>query len=732
MPAPLKHADVLRSNIPYATRICEIAERVGKYASDADIERIHRAYVFAARAHGLQKRKSGELFITHPLAVAGLLAYMKMDIDTVITGLLHDTVEDTNVTLKEISEHFGSDVAYLVDGVTKLASVDELTPRQIKEAENIRKMVLAMANDIRVLFVKLADRLHNMSTLDSMPKDRARVKARECQELYAPLANRLGIYWIKQALQDLAFFTLDQERYCELRRLQDERIKALEHTPDEIANRIREKVCSHIEDVKVDWRAKHIYSLHQKLEEKHISFDQINDVLAFRVIVPDTLACYQALGVIHGMYQYHIGSFKDYISTPKGNGYKSLHTTVFIDGQRTEIQIRSQDMHFFAENGLAAHWLYKERKENWDERKDKQPGYHDLAWLKSLAEHSVETSNPLEFMENLRLDLFIQEVFVFSRDGELYPMPRNATALDFAYAIHTNVGHQCVGARVNGGHADLTYVLRNGDHVEIITNPEQSPSMSWLNIVRTRRARHAIRQFFRKQDQRSSILLGEKLLSEIDYPDDIPPSILQQLSCGSLDELKERLGRGETSIDQLLQALYGKDGAWDANEIGKHMFHTAKCCHPVPGDPVRARILKGRGIELHTSDCKRVQCQQQIEWRAFEWPDIPKRLYPATIYMKVRNLRGMLSRIANAISCEQANIEDIRMNQMTGGIARLCLLIEVQNLAQLQAIIRELRDIDGVIQAQRNKDDQDGEDKLMKLSHAVVQLHAQGNGEDTT
>lgn len=708
----MDHKDVFTSSVSHTSRIYEITERVAEYAPNADFDLINRAYVFAAQAHGPQKRKSGELFITHPLAVAGLLAQQRLDVETIITGLLHDTVEDTDVTLEQISELFGKDVAYLVDGVTKLNQIVDPASKQIQQAENLRKMTLAMANDVRVLFVKLADRLHNMTTLGSLSPERAKIKANECLEIYAPLANRLGSYWIKQALQDLAFFTVNREEYLRLLYLRDETIATLSHTPTELSDIIKHGLEKLGLGAKVTWRAKHIYGLYEKMHDKQLEFDSVHDVLALRVIVDDKSSCYQALGLIHELYTPHIGRFKDYIANPKQNLYKSLHTTVYgPDKYLLEIQIRSHAMHDFAENGIASHWLYKDNKSF--------SAFNDLSWLKNLADLSVNTLNPLEFLKNVQLDLFIPEVFVFSRDGDLYSLPRNATPLDFAYAVHSDVGNQCMGVRINGNNATFSKRLRNGDRIEIITNPEQSPSLTWMQLVKTPKARHAIRQFFKKQNKQDSIFLGEKILRDVSQ-EPITEDVLTLIQCESMDDLNEKLGRGEISIDKVYRALFDKDHLLSMKGVKKHMLYAAHCCYPVPGDVVVGILVKNHGFELHYHCCNKVLDRKELNWRTIEWKPEDGHVYPTAIELRTENRRGMLATISTIMSDEQANIEDMRMHQMAGEITTLSFLVEVRGRDHLAAVIRRLRDIDGAIKVHRSNKGNFVNRKVMKTINKAV------------
>lgn len=713
----LNYQDVFHSNVSYATRIYEIVERVADYAPDADFDLINRAYVFAAQAHGRQKRKSGELFIIHPLAVAGLLAEMRLDVETVITGLLHDTVEDTEVSLADIEQLFGAKVAFLVDGVTKLNHVDAES-KEVKEAENLRKIILAMSNDIRVIFIKLADRLHNMSTLGSLAPDRAKIKADECFNVYAPLANRLGLYWIKQALQDLSFFTNNRETFQKLTQLRDESIAALKYTPKEMADVMQSLLEKRNLQAKVTWRSKHIFSLHEKIKRKNLAFDQVHDTLAFRIIVADRAACYQALGLIHELYQNKIGQIKDYIGTPKKNGYQSLHTSVYDnEGCLLEVQIRSKDMDERAENGFAAHWLYKDDPN--------MTNHQTMAWLKNLAYLSMDINNPKEFLESVQLDLFIQEIFVFSRDGDFYSLPRNATPLDFAYAVHTDVGHQCMAVRINGKDASLSQRLRNGDHIEVITNPEQGPSLTSLKLVKTPRARQSIRQFFKRQSRQDSIALGHQMILNI-FHAPLPDAVLSHLSCIDMDDLKAKLGRGEMPLDKLYSEVCNQQHPLNISDMQQRMLYTAPCCRPVPGDCIIGKMVENSGFELHYYRCNQALGQKNQAWQSFEWQGDSQQLYATGIELVTKNKRGMLARLSAIMSKANADIEDLRMHQLAGGITTLLFLVEVHGRDHLAGIIRLLRDIDGVIKVSRdNRGNLEARKNIKPIHYALADFAAQ-------
>ncbi|MDX8396281.1 MAG: RelA/SpoT family protein, partial [Mariprofundaceae bacterium] len=504
------------------SRIFEITEKVLSYSPKADIDLINRAYVFAAQAHKDQRRISGDMYITHPLAVANILASLRLDVASIVTGLLHDTVEDTHVTLDDIRDRFGDDIARLVDGVTKIGQI-RFDSSEHQQAENFRKMILATAEDLRVLLVKLADRLHNMRTLGFMRESKRKVVSEETMQLYAPLAHRLGIHWIKQEMEDLSFAHIDTESYQTLLLEFKDKIDFLHQTRERLEGVLQEALSRQGVHAEVQGRMKHLYSLYDKMKRKHISFDEIYDMVAFRIIVDDTPACYHALGMIHSLYRPVPGRFKDYIALPKPNGYQSLHTSVIgPENYRIEVQVRTDSMHRYAEDGVAAHWLYKDDSANQNEQKHFQ-------WLRQLTELLQQTDTPSEFMENVRLDLFVQEVYVFSRDGDIYALPRGARPLDFAYAVHTDVGHHCVGVRINGELSDFHAKLRNGDQIEVMTEPDQTPSRQWLRYVKTTKAKQSIRQWFRRQERDSNIHMGESILQDVIGGRELPEVTLEKL-----------------------------------------------------------------------------------------------------------------------------------------------------------------------------------------------------------
>ena len=680
------------------SRIFEITERVASYAPKADLDLINRAYVFAAHAHAGQVRQSGDPYITHPLSVATILASLRMDESSIVTGLLHDTVEDTGISLEEIEHHFGADVAHLVDGMTKIGKIhfDPSDSTEYKQAENFRKMILATAKDLRVLIVKLADRLHNMRTLSFMRENKRQSIARETMQIYAPLAHRLGMHWLKQEMEDLAFKHLEKDAYNILLNEMQERIDGLNQTRERLEAIIQQALQRQGVKARVQGRMKHLFSIHEKMQRKHVNFDEVFDLVAFRVIVDDMMACYQTLGVIHSLYRPVPGRFKDYIAIPKPNGYQSLHTTVIgPENFRIEVQIRTESMHKYAEDGVAAHWAYKDNKAAKGEEKD-------FKWLKQLTDLLQGSENPNEFLENVRLDLFVQEVYVFSRDGDIFALPRGARPLDFAYLVHTDVGDHCVGVRINGEIADFSTRLRNGDQIEIMTSPDQVPSRQWLQYVKTPRARQAIRQWFRRQERETSIRIGEQILKEATGKRDVGKAILGRLECDDSETLKIRLGRGDIPIHVLLNALeVDRSLPLRLTGMGKAMMHAAECCHPIPGDPVLGQISSGEGMILHHRKCPQLKKRVSENWLEVEWEPQPDQVYKTGIEVRSRNIRGMLAKVTKSIAEAGSSIEDLKLEQRGGSMTELLFLVEVEGRNQLALVLRAIKAIDGVVLVRR-------------------------------
>ncbi|GMR00119.1 MAG: bifunctional (p)ppGpp synthetase/guanosine-3',5'-bis(diphosphate) 3'-pyrophosphohydrolase [Zetaproteobacteria bacterium] len=679
------------------SRIFEVTDKVRSHDPRADIDLINRAYVFAAHAHANQKRSSGEPYLSHPLAVANILASLRLDDKSIVTGLLHDTVEDTSVTLEDIQSRFGEDVARLVDGVTKIGKI-HFPSSEHKQAENFRKMILATAKDIRVLLVKLADRLHNMRTLGFLPERKQEGISQETMQLYAPLANRLGIHWLSQEMEDLAFSYIDPESYKMLSNSLADHLEGLNQTRERLERILQEAVSRQGVSARVQGRMKHLYSLYQKMERKKLDFDEIYDLVAFRVIVEDMPTCYQTLGVIHSLYRPVPGRFKDYIALPKPNGYQSLHTSIIgPDNFRLEVQIRTEDMHRHAEDGVAAHWLYKDGVSGEEAKRNFQ-------WLNQLTELLQDSDQPGEFLETVRLDLIVQEVYVFSRDGDLFALPRGALPLDFAYAVHTDVGNHCIGVRINGQQADFQTRLHNGDQVEVLTNAEQTPSRRWLQYVRTPRARQAIRQWFRREEKEASVRVGRGILNEIfGKRAKLESKILTSLKCGDVEELQARLGRGEIPVDKLLDVAEHNHIKGLSIQGTKHgLIHAAECCRPLPGDLVLGCFQHGQGMVVHHQDCPHAGEGKQETWVDVKWTPDAGKLYPTLLEIKTKNRRGMLSAVSGSIAKSGGEIEDLRIHQLAGAVTTLTILVEVSDRVHLANVMRAIRRVDDVIRVKRS------------------------------
>ena len=710
------------------SRIFEITERVASYAPKADLDRINRAYVFAAHAHAGQMRISGEPYITHPLAVAGILASLGMDEATVITGILHDTVEDTSVTLDDVRQNFGDDVATLVDGVTKIGKI-HFNSSEHKQAENFRKMILATAKDLRVLIVKLADRLHNMRTLGFMREEKRRMIGEETLEIYAPLAHRLGIHWIKQEMEDLVFSHLETDAYKSLLDEMQGRLVGLNKTRERLESIIQEALQRQGLKARVQGRMKHLYSIHEKMQRKHVNFDDIFDLVAFRVIVEDMTTCYQALGVVHSLYRPVPGRFKDYIALPKPNGYQSLHTAVIgPENFRIEVQIRTEAMHSYAEDGVAAHWAYKEGATKAGERES-------FKWLKQLTDLLQEAENPSEFLENVRLDLFVQEVYVFSRDGDIFPLPRGARPLDFAYSVHTDIGHHCIGVRINGEMADFSARLKNGDQIEIMTSPDQWPSRQWLQYVKTPRARQSIRQWFRRQERETSIRMGEKILREYIGNKDLPAEVLSRFKCENMEEMRAQIGQGDIPIHELLEHTEHDKRILPLKLKGlkRSMMHPAECCHPIPGDPVLGQFISGEGMKLHHRKCHEVTDHADIDWLEVEWEAQPGLLFKTGIEVRSQNERGMLANVTRSIADASSSIEDLKLRQRGGSVTELLFLVEVEDRRHLAAVLRSIKGVRGVVSVvRRNRVGLSGKPESRALGETLRDFFSRKSSANST
>jgi len=725
-------------------RLNDILDRVTSYHPDPDLDLVKKAYVYSAKVHTGQLRKSGEPYLVHPLEVAGILAELKLDESSVVTGLLHDTIEDTLATKQEISELFGAEIADLVDGVTKLSQFTAANTQEEKQAENFRKMVVAMAKDIRVLLVKLADRTHNMRTLDAMkPESQERI-ARETLDIYAPLANRLGIQWIKSELEDLSFKYLRPQDFEELTTrvtaTAREKERFIQEVVEIIELRLRE---SGVKDAEVSGRVKHLYSIWRKMRELDVDFDQIQDVIGFRVIVGSVAECYEALGVIHSEWKPVPGRFKDYIAIPKPNRYQSLHTTVVgPKGERIEVQIRTREMHRIAEEGVAAHWAYKEKGRDGKggealSKKDAE----SFGWLRQLVEFQKEVADPREFLETVKVDLFSDEVFVFTPKGAVKSLPRGATPVDFAYTIHSEVGEHTVGAKVNGKLVPLRYKLKNGDTVEILTSPHSHPSKDWLTFVKTSRAQARIRQFIRQAEHRRSIEIGRELaerefrrfgvtLNKV-HKDGTLDKAANALGYRIADDLLAGIGYGKISpgdvIRQIVPAeklaqppppsdaapasrlteMFRKLGRRPAggvriSGIEDVLVRYGRCCNPVPGDAIIGFITRGRGVTVHTGGCEKalgIDPERRVE---VSWDVKGDLKRPVSLRVVTTDRPGILAKISQKFSEAGVNISQASCRTMMPGERAVNdFEVTIGDLTQLKAVMRSIERIDGVTSVER-------------------------------
>ncbi|MBW7956615.1 MAG: bifunctional (p)ppGpp synthetase/guanosine-3',5'-bis(diphosphate) 3'-pyrophosphohydrolase [Deltaproteobacteria bacterium] len=712
-------------------RLENILEKVASYSPKADLELIKKAYVVSGVLHQGQIRQSGEPYLTHPLEVANILADMRMDSQSVATGLLHDTVEDTHTTIERIDELFGPEIAGLVDGLTKLSRMT-FEKKADHEAENFRKMVLAMGRDIRVILIKLADRLHNMRTLGSLDPAKQRKIAQETLDIYAPLANRLGIGWIKTELEDLAFMYLEPESYADLKEKLASALNIKENFIETVKEQIEAKLKENGVEGDVSGRPKHLFSIYKKMKEQDVEFDRIYDIMAFRVIVNTLKDCYGVLGIIHSTWKPVPGRFKDYIAIPKLNMYQSLHTTVVGPfGVRMEVQIRTEEMHRIAEYGIAAHWRYKEGRE--PEGKDDK----SFAWLRQLLEFQMDLKDSDEFMDSLKVGLFPEEVFVFTPKGDIKQFPLGATPVDFAYSVHTDIGNTCSGAKVNGKMVPLKYRLRNGDIVEIITSQSHNPSKDWLKFVVSSRAKARIRQWIKTEERAKSIALGKEILDKELTRHSLEPGKFlkseefEKIAAGfgvqGAESLLASVGYGKISANQVLGKLLPPEKLRDRQKFSfRRMFDKwkpgekdrsaiivrgvedvlvrfAKCCNPLPGDEIEGYITHGQGVAIHAVGCPtllHIDRDRRIE---VAWDRKIKSMRPVSIQVVCRNEKGLLAEMTNAIKTADANISsaDIRTSQDNKAVCTF--EVEVSDSNHLKNIISALKSIKKVTKVERIK-----------------------------
>lgn len=709
-------------------RLNDITGEVLSYHPKADIQLIEKAYVYSAKVHRGQIRLSGEPYLSHPLEAAHILAKLKMDVICIAAGLLHDTIEDTVADLEEIREVFGEEVATIVDGVTKISKM-HLVNRKERQAENVRKMILAMSSDIRVILVKLADRLHNMRTLGFQPEEKQRQIASETLDIYAPLAGRMGINWIKSDLEDLCLFYLEPEIYARIKNETARRRNEIQ----ELMAEVRAELTRKLEEVNIQAtvksRQKHFYSIYKKMVAQDLNVDQVYDILAFRVIVNTVRECYEVLGHIHSLWKPVQRRFKDYVSMPKANMYQSLHSTVIGPlGERMEVQIRTWDMDRVAESGIAAHWKYKE---GGGARKTDEKQF---AWLKQLLDWQRDLKDPVEFLDTVKMDLFPDEVYVFTPTGEIKAFPKGATVVDFAYSIHSEIGEKCMGAKVNGKMVPLKYQLRNGNIVEIITSPKQHPSKDWLEFVKTSRAKTKIRHWIKQEERDQGLSLGKSILEKALQKERITLSnmfrsdqikaIAEDLSFQSTEELVAQIGFGKVSARQVVGRLKPKLGIQEdrsrslmSKMVGRlkrpkgqgvrvhgmsdMLIHFANCCHPLPGEKVVGFITRGRGITIHQEKCRHIQNADPDRLVDVSWEPIESDVYPAKLRVTSVERKGVLADVSAIISQRDANIihAEIKTTVDHKGIA--LFTIEVDGYAQLQNIMGAIKKVKNVMRVER-------------------------------
>lgn len=710
-------------------RLNDILDTVTSYHPDADLSLIQKAYVFSAKVHEGQVRLSGQPYLSHPLEVAGILANMKLDVGTIASGLLHDVLEDTIASPDEVKSLFGKEIANIVGGVTKISKMS-FADSEERHAENIKKMILAMAQDIRVIMVKLADRMHNMRTLGYHTPEKQRKIAEETLDIYAPLAARLGMRKMQVELEDLALYYLEPEIYNQISagiaKRRGERARYIK----EVKDIIRERLTEFGLQGNVSGRPKHFYSIYTKMMDQNLSLEELYDIIAFRIILHTVKECYEALGIIHSLWKPVVGRFKDYISLPKGNLYQSLHTTVIGPyGERMEIQIRTGEMHRIAEEGIAAHWRYKEGGNA------KESDTLKFAWLRELVDWQDDLKDPREFLESVRVDLFPDEVYVFTPKGDVKEFPRGATPVDFAYSIHTEVGRRCSGAKVNGKLVPLDYKLKNGEIVEIMTSPHHVPSRDWLKFVKTSRAKTRIRQWVKIEERERSIALGKEICERefrkhgVSLASYVKSGELakaaSELSIQSVDDLLASVGFGKISPLRVLGRLIpskdlekaGRAGALErlvkrvikrkdkggikVKGVEDVMIRLGKCCNPLPGEPIVGYITRGRGVTVHTTSCPRIMTEDGERRVDVEWDVSEDVVHPVKIQVLSFDKKGLLADISGVISQSEANILEAEVHTSLDKRAVSNFVIEVTDANHLNMVVASLKKLKNIIKVTR-------------------------------
>jgi len=713
------------------TDLDQLIAKVRTYNPEADIDLVNRAYAFSAKAHEGQTRRSGEPYLQHPLAVAGVLTSLRSDVPAIVAGLLHDTLEDTLTTPETLEREFGKDVARLVDGVTKIGKI-QFRNHEEKQAENFRKMVLSMADDIRVILIKLADRLHNMRTLEHLQEAKRQQIAQETLEIYAPLANRLGIGWMKNELEDLCLKYLKPDAYAMLKLRVAKRDEERQQYIEEVVRVVKQALAEAGVQGEVQGRPKHLYGIYQKMERQSISFEEVYDLTAIRIITDTKMNCYALLGLIHSLWRPVPGRFKDYIAIPKSNLYQSLHTTVVgPKGEHVEFQIRTEEMHRLAEHGIAAHWKYKERGQI-DDKDGKV-----FSWLRQFVEWHQDLADNRQFMDSVKLDLFHDVVYVFTPKGMVKEMPLGSTPVDFAYAIHTEVGDRCVGAKVDGKIVPLRHQLVSGDTVEILTSPTQVPHKDWLKFVRTPRAKTKIKHWLKIEEQKRSLEIGRRLLEREFRRHEMAPAqmlksdrlvgVAHELGFETVDEMSAAVGYGSLSTAQVLSrfaplAPQAEKGVLPEEpqphrpQVGKQdekgvkvkggrdlLMQLSRCCNPVPGDHIMGYITRGRGLTIHSVGCPNLEALDYDKERLVEvdWDTSTASTHPVKVSVLAVDKTGVLANVSSAISGAEANISRAEIATREDRKAVLDFVVEVANTAHLGRVLKAIESVDGVITARR-------------------------------
>lgn len=723
-------------------RIQEILDKVASKNKDVNLELIQKAYIFAATAHAGQVRLSGEPYLSHPLAVASFLADMGFDEATIAAGLLHDTVEDTSVTIDDIVENFGDDVADIVDGVTKISRIS-FDNKEEAQAENIRKMILAMSHDMSVIMVKLADRVHNMSTLDFQKAYKQKRIAQETMDIYAPLANRLGLYVIMRKLEDLSFKYLRPDVYNLIVHWLDDHQVVEKRMIEKIVGMLKGILATAGIDGDVYGRIKHKYSIYKKMLAESLTLDEMHDIMAFRVIVKEVSECYAVLGLVHQQWKPVHGRFKDYISMPKANGYQSLHTTVIgPDGERIEVQIRTEEMHRQAEHGIAAHWLYKEHG------RINSKDLAQFSWLNEIFERQSEEADSKEFIHSLKMDLFQSEVYVYTPAGDVMQLPEGATPLDFAFHVHTKVGQHCAGAKVNGRLVPLGRPLVTGDTVEVLTDPARNPNRDWLKIVKTARARNRIQHYIRTEERQRAMQLGREMLEKEGRKVSINVAraakegqlliVAQDMNFDGVDELYAGVGYAHVTPRKVLNKLYAllhpgepetrpaeapepapaetpaksklPAGGVAISGVDGVLMRFAQCCNPVPGDPIVGYISRGTGITVHRADCPNVPNMEPERLISVHWEGTEEQVekpFDAGIFVICRNERGALAKVSGVLAEKDVNISTVTVKPLVDGRSTMHLVVEVRNADQLYDVIEAIRKEPIVMEVVRDDENAD-------------------------